>query len=98
MTDALKTTYTLAEAARLLSCHAETLRRAIRDGSLQAARLGRGFRISRADLQTFWSERGGGALFGQAAPEAPKSAQAKEEPPKKEGKNPKLPQQLTLPT
>lgn len=58
-----KTTFTLAEAANLLRCHKETLRRAILDGGLQAARLGRGYRISRTDLQKFWTERGGGELF-----------------------------------
>ncbi len=30
-----KTTFTLAEAADLLSCHKETLRRAIKDGTLR---------------------------------------------------------------
>jgi len=59
-----KTTFTLAEAAALLSCHAETLRRAIKNGSLRAARLGREYRISRTDLQAFWTERGGSDLFG----------------------------------
>lgn len=59
----LKTTYTLREAAGLLSCHTETLRRAIMDGQLKAARLGRGWRISRLDLAAFWSARGGGELF-----------------------------------
>lgn len=59
-----KTTYTLAEAARLLSCHPETLRRAIRKGELRAAKLGRGFRISRYDLEAFWTASGGGELFG----------------------------------
>lgn len=59
-----KTTFTLAEAAVLLSCHAETLRRAIKNGTLHAARLGREYRISRMDLQTFWSARGGSDLFG----------------------------------
>lgn len=61
-----KTTYTLSEAADILSCHSETLRRAIKDGVLSAARLGREYRISRNDLQTFWSERGGGELFTEA--------------------------------
>lgn len=61
-----KTTYTLSEAAEILSCHSETLRRAIKDGVLSAARLGREYRISRNDLQTFWSERGGGELFTEA--------------------------------
>ena len=58
-----KTTFTLAEAAKLLSCHPETLRRAIRKGELQAAKLGRGFRFSRFDLQAFWTANGGGELF-----------------------------------
>ena len=61
----LKTTYTLSEAADLLSCHKETLRRAIMDGQLQAARLGRGWRISRIDLEVFWSAKGGGELFSK---------------------------------
>ena len=62
-----KTTFTLAEAAELLSCHRETLRRAIRNGELRAAKLGRGFRISRFDLESFWTASGGGDLFGDAA-------------------------------
>ena len=61
-----KTTFTLAEAAQLLSCHRETLRRAIRNGELRAAKLGRGFRISRYDLEKFWTTSGGGDLFGNA--------------------------------
>jgi len=64
-----KTTFTLAEAAALLSCHAETLRRAIKTGTLRAARLGREYRISRTDLQAFWTARGGSELFGSG--EAP---------------------------
>jgi len=64
-----KTTFTLAEAATLLSCHAETLRRAIKNGTLHAARLGREYRISRTDLQAFWTARGGSDLFGNG--EAP---------------------------
>ena len=60
-----KTTFTLAEAADVLSCHRETLRRAIRSGELRAAQLGRGFRISRFDLEAFWTACGGGDLFGK---------------------------------
>ncbi len=60
-----KTTFTLPEAAQLLSCHPETLRRAIRNGDLRAAKLGRGFRISRFDLEAFWTANGGGELFGK---------------------------------
>lgn len=72
-----KTTFTLTEAADLLSCHRETLRRAIRNGELRAAKLGRGFRISRFDLEQFWTASGGGDLFGKTVegesspPEAP---------------------------
>ncbi len=60
-----KTTFTLAEAAALLSCHPETLRRAVRDGELRAAKLGRGYRISRPDLEAFWKAGGGGELFSK---------------------------------
>lgn len=67
-----KTTFTLAEAAELLSCHRETLRRAIRNGELRAAKLGRGFRISRFDLESFWTASGGGDLFGNAAEGGPR--------------------------
>ena len=67
-----KTTFTLAEAAKLLSCHRETLRRALRNGELRAAKLGRGFRISRVDLERFWTASGGGDLFDNAAEEGPR--------------------------
>lgn len=96
-----KTTFTLAEAANLLRCHKETLRRAILDGSLQAARLGRGYRISRMDLQKFWTERGGGELFdkqelvqadAKEEKQAGETAKAKKGGHKDEG-----PHQLSLP-
>lgn len=96
-----KTTFTLAEAAELLRCHKETLRRAILEGSLQAARLGRGYRISRADLQKFWTERGGGELFDKreleqaAAKDAEK--QAGETVKAKKGGKDAGPHQLSLP-
>lgn len=81
----VKTTFTLAEAAELLSCHRETLRRAIRKGELQAAKLGRGFRISRRDLEAFWKAGGGGDLFdspGEAAA-APETREVARAPSKK---------------
>ncbi len=92
-----KTTFTLGEAAELLSCHKETLRRAIKDGALRAARLGRGYRISRIDLEAFWTAQGGGELFGETVGEdQPVSpAQPREE---KRRKEPTGPRQLTLPT
>jgi len=67
-----KTTFTLAEAAKLLNCHPETLRRAIHDGSLKAAKLGKSYRLSRIDLQTFWTSMGGDVLF---APEGKQDSQ-----------------------
>ena len=67
MNNSAKATFTLAEAADLLSCHRETLRRAIRDGELRAAKLGREFRISRLDLEAFWIACGGGDLFDKNA-------------------------------
>lgn len=91
-----KTTFTLGEASVLLSCHKETLRRAIMEGRLRAAKLGRGYRISRLDLQAFWTAMGGGELFERDDSlmeenfvEAP--------PPPKKPKAP-VPEQLKLPT
>lgn len=91
-----KMTYTLAEAAKLLQCHTETLRRAIMDGSLQAARLGKGYRISRMELQKFWISRGGGELFEASELAAAEAEELMPAPVKKETK-PKGPHQLTLP-
>lgn len=97
-----KTTFTLAEAADLLVCHKETLRKAILDGALQAARLGRGYRISRADLQKFWTERGGGELFDKAQAVPDETADAVKHPEEavrvKRGGKSESPGQLTLPT
>jgi excisionase family DNA binding protein len=61
-----KTTYTLVEVAQLLRCHTETVRKAILDGYLQAAKLGRSYRVSRAELSKFWEAQGGGELFDKA--------------------------------
>lgn len=95
-----KTTYTLAEAAQLLRCHKETLRKAILDGTLQAAKLGRSYRVSRADLQKFWAECGGGELFDRNEPPVveEEGAEAKEAEAKvKKNAKPAGPHQLTLP-
>ena len=84
-------TFTLAEAAKLLNCHPETVRRAIHDGSLKAAKLGKTYRLSRIDLQTFWTSMGGGVLFAldgeqdsqaepDAGPDKPVRKKAKPEP------------------
>ncbi|MBC8338700.1 MAG: helix-turn-helix domain-containing protein [Rhodospirillales bacterium] len=44
---------TIAQTADVLQVNARTIRRWIDSGDLVAHRLGRGFRISEADLQTF---------------------------------------------
>lgn len=91
----IKTTFTLAEAAALLSCHPETLRRAIRKGQLQAAKLGRGFRISRADLEAFWTASGGGTLFDVPL-ESGQEGEPTVTPSKPEKKPDTSPRQLSL--
>lgn len=90
-----KTTFTLAEAAELMSCHRETLRRAIHDGQLQAAKLGREFRISKVDLENFWSSLGGGTLFPVAGNQPDNEAET-EKIAKKVEKKEKGPEQLSL--
>ncbi len=94
---ALKTTYTLAEAANLLTCHKETLRRAIQGGELLAAKLGREYRLSRRDLEAFWVASGGGELFdnAKAEPQAVNEVAAAPGPVKEEKKKDE-PEQLSL--
>lgn len=58
-----KLTFSLSEAAEILGVHSETVRRAIKAGKLKAAKTGRDYRISRADLQAYWRELGGSELF-----------------------------------
>lgn len=59
--DYVQSAYTTKEAARLLSCHSETLRRAIRNGELKAQK-GRPYRISVPELKRWWQETGGGEI------------------------------------
>ncbi len=84
----------------MLSCDKETLRRAIRAGELQAARLGRTYRISRADLQVFWKSLGGGDLFApdQNKPDEPREKAAEVKDAAAKPRKPAGPEQLTLPT
>lgn len=86
-----KTTFTLAEAAEVLSCHKETLRRAIKSENLRAAKIGNEYRISRADLEDFWAKRGGGALFD----DSPRPLPTPKSPKPKKGQGP---EQFKLPT
>lgn len=78
-----KTTFTLQEAAELLSCHRETLRKAILDGDLKAAKLGRDYRVSRPELAAYWAACGGGELF--ESPALSDEADAAETPPSPKG-------------
>lgn len=57
--------FSLEDAAKLFDCHKETLRRAIRAGKLKAGKIGKDYRISRADLEAYYRERGGGMLFSE---------------------------------
>jgi len=55
--------YTVEQAAEILDLHVKTIRRYIHDGRLKAKRIGKEYRITRADLEEFT----GGAMPGQAA-------------------------------
>jgi excisionase family DNA binding protein len=48
---------TVEEVARYLGCHPRTVYRYIRAGQLTAIKLGREYRIKRADLDRFLEER-----------------------------------------
>jgi excisionase family DNA binding protein len=45
--------YTADEVAGLLNLHVKTIRRYVRDGRLKARRIGKEYRIARADLDDF---------------------------------------------
>jgi excisionase family DNA binding protein len=45
--------YTVDQAAELLGLHVKTVRGYVRDGRLKATRIGRSYRIARADLEAF---------------------------------------------
>lgn len=61
--DKSKLTFSLNEACELLGLSRSTVSRAIKAGKLKAAKTGKDYRISRADLQTYWRELGGSVLF-----------------------------------
>jgi excisionase family DNA binding protein len=48
--------YTADEVAALLNLHVKTVRRYVRDGRLKARRIGKEYRIARADLDAFAGE------------------------------------------
>ena len=68
--DPTKMTYSTQEAAEILGCHEETVRREIQKGNLPAAKLGRMFVISKSDLESFYQAKGGKTLFPPTDDEA----------------------------
>ena len=68
---------TIEQVARILSLQARTIRGYVRSGALKATRIGRQYRIARADLEAFTgafegtqdAAAPGGAMPGRAAPE-----------------------------
>ena len=48
--------YTADQVAELLNLHVKTIRRYVRDGRLKARRIGKEYRIARADLDDFAGE------------------------------------------
>lgn len=56
-----KPIYTVKEVAELVGYHEESIRRLIREGEINAAQKGSGpYRISREELQRWWTEDRGG--------------------------------------
>jgi len=53
---------TVEQAAEVIEVHPETIRRAIRSGELNAAKIGRDYRITRDALSQWFVERGGQPL------------------------------------
>jgi excisionase family DNA binding protein len=45
--------YTAEEVAELLNLHVKTIRRYVQDGRLKARRIGKEYRVTRADLEAF---------------------------------------------
>lgn len=56
---------TVEEVAEILSYAPVTIRRKLRSGELPGVKLDKEWRISRPDLQQWWSEQGGDQLFGE---------------------------------
>lgn len=58
-------TYTVEDIAEVLHVTPDSVRRWIREGKMQAARIGNGYVITRTELERYWASQGGTAdLFG----------------------------------
>lgn len=70
--------YTVAEASRFLRVQEARLRKAIHDGELKAARIGRVFRIRESDLVAFFESSVSAPVDDQAQSGARRDNGAKE--------------------
>lgn len=64
-----KAAYTIEEVKEMLSFNEVTIRRAIKSGDLKAMKTGRGYRISKIDLEAYYQKLGGGKLFDNGVKE-----------------------------
>ena len=55
--------YSVPDAAELLGMSPQTLRKAIKNGKVKAAMVGRVQKLSSAELAKYWKDIGGGDLF-----------------------------------
>lgn len=55
--------FTVDEITKILKISRNTVIRLIEAGEIRAARIGRAYRISKADLQAYYRASGGGELF-----------------------------------
>ena len=55
--------YTPTEMAELLGTHRETILRAIRKGEIQAAKIGKQYKITKAEVDRYFQSKGGSPLF-----------------------------------
>ena len=55
--------FSIKDAATILDVHPDTIRRAIKAKKLKAAKIGRDYRIAKAELEKYFQNMGGGTLF-----------------------------------
>ncbi len=59
----LQEAFSLREAAEILGVNPITIRRLIHKKALKAGKVGRDYRVSKADLNEYYKSQGGGTLF-----------------------------------
>ena len=59
----LQEAFSLRQAAEILGVNLVTIRRLIYKKALRAGKVGRDYRISKSDLNTYYQSKGGGKLF-----------------------------------